>query len=164
MREWSISLKSAKKIQEKCSQIPPLPNSIVRSLTEVVAAQSDAIVGIVMANLPDAAIEALVGCCLDGIGLGAKELVESTVEHLIRSPMRYWETLGNDNSSRSQAFQERKEYRAIWGPYFRDALTKAISFAKPLLALPLRTSDDYHIFEEVRRNCDPKHWENFRKF
>lgn len=126
-------------------------------------------------NLPDAVIEALVGCCLDGIGLGANELVESSVEDLIRNPTRYWETLGNDNSSRSRAFQERKEFRAIWGPCFRDALTKAMADVRQYvprdgrLVPPPKTrktstpaatadeADDYDIFDdEVRRTCDPK--------
>ncbi|VDP13535.1 unnamed protein product [Heligmosomoides polygyrus] len=223
MRECSISLNSAKAIQDTCSQIPHSSDSIVRSLTEVVAAQFDALVGVVTTvstrcefaranhrsiakaeamevknssqslpdefflhgrhltqnwniesdppfkNLPDAVIEALVGCCLDGIGLGAKELVESTVEELIRSPTRYWETLGNDNSTRSQAFQERKKYRAIWGPFFRDALTKAMADVRQYVpkngrlvpppksrktstsAATADESDDYDIFDEVRR-------------
>ncbi|VDP08741.1 unnamed protein product [Heligmosomoides polygyrus] len=273
MRECSISLNSAKAIQDTCSQIPLSSDSIVRSLTEVVAAQSDALVGVVttlnallefaranqrsiakaeavavknsshtlpeqfflhgrhlkqnwdiksdppfkrqdhsiqatdffrhylvkacdpveeiqkytyrrtdrypkapqLKNLPDAVIEALVGCCLDGIGLGANELVESSVEDLIRNPTRYWETLGNDNSSRSRAFQERKEFRAIWGPCFRDALTKAMADVRQYvprdgrLVPPPKTrktstpaatadeADDYDIFDdEVRRTCDPK--------
>ncbi|VDP23118.1 unnamed protein product [Heligmosomoides polygyrus] len=47
MRECSISLNSAKAIQDTCSQIPHSSDSVVRSLTEVVAAQSDALVGVV---------------------------------------------------------------------------------------------------------------------
>ncbi|VDP34279.1 unnamed protein product [Heligmosomoides polygyrus] len=142
MRECSISLNSVKAIQDTCSQIPHSSDSIVRSLTEVVAAKSDALVGVVttlnallefaranrrtIAKTEAIAVKNSSKSLPDEFFLHGRHLTRTGMLSLIHH-LRYWEALVNDNSSRSQAFQERKEYRAISGPFFRDTLTKAIA-------------------------------------
>ncbi|WKX94452.1 hypothetical protein Q1695_011599 [Nippostrongylus brasiliensis] len=68
----------------------------------------------------------LLGCCLDGMGLGAKEL-DMDVEDLIRSPTNFWERLGQSDGTRRTEFENLKKQRATWGPLCRAALARAMA-------------------------------------
>ncbi|WKY05429.1 hypothetical protein Q1695_005998 [Nippostrongylus brasiliensis] len=67
-----------------------------------------------------------VRCCLDGMGLGAKEL-DMDVEDLIRSPTNLWERLGKSDGTRRTEFENLKKQRATLGPLCRAALARAMA-------------------------------------
>ncbi|WKY04437.1 hypothetical protein Q1695_005439 [Nippostrongylus brasiliensis] len=77
-------------------------------------------------DLPTNVVEKLIGCCLDGVGLGASEL-ELTAEHLIVHPTRYWTNLGNNDYARAKAFVALKKQRESWISHYRVAIARAMN-------------------------------------
>ncbi|VDL71455.1 unnamed protein product [Nippostrongylus brasiliensis] len=80
-----------------------------------------------LANLPEAVVQQIIGCGLDGVALGVREIVELEASDLINSPTRYWTELGKNDEERKNALEDRKRMRAIWEPYCRNALTRAMA-------------------------------------
>ncbi|WKY05761.1 hypothetical protein Q1695_006175 [Nippostrongylus brasiliensis] len=78
-------------------------------------------------DLPEHIVCQIVGCILDAMRLGSREVMELEAEDLIASPTRYWETLGDNDEARKKAFEMRKKERSIWEPYCRSALARAMA-------------------------------------
>ncbi|WKX89628.1 hypothetical protein Q1695_008908 [Nippostrongylus brasiliensis] len=78
-------------------------------------------------NLPESVVHKIIGCCLDGVGLGAPEIVKLQVDNLMVFPTRYWVELGNSDEERKKVLEEKKRCRSIWEPYCRMALSRAMA-------------------------------------
>lgn len=76
-------------------------------------------------DLPQEIAQPLIGICLDGMRLGAGELLRS-VDALKEHPTAYWNTLGNTDDERSAVLVERKTARRRWKLLVKGALQRAL--------------------------------------
>ncbi|RCN27456.1 hypothetical protein ANCCAN_26809 [Ancylostoma caninum] len=76
-------------------------------------------------NLPDVVTNYLIGCLLEGLKLGVREIFADP-EALAEKPTRYWLALGRDYESRKQELLRRKTVRAGWAVKLRQSIGRAL--------------------------------------
>ncbi|KAL6729873.1 hypothetical protein Aduo_000887 [Ancylostoma duodenale] len=77
-------------------------------------------------DIPEPIVDVLVGCCLDGLLLGAPELM-MTEKELLANPTEYWIELGHTDKTRGTMLSQRKELRNTWATRLRQALGRAMT-------------------------------------
>ncbi|ETN77425.1 hypothetical protein NECAME_11053 [Necator americanus] len=77
-------------------------------------------------DLPEQIARVLIECCVDGLRLGASELLMNADE-IKKSPTKYWRELGPTDAVRSKVLSDRKKARAEWGALCRSALGRALA-------------------------------------
>ncbi|EYB88445.1 hypothetical protein Y032_0247g70 [Ancylostoma ceylanicum] len=77
-------------------------------------------------DIPEPIVDVLVGCCLDGLLLGAPELM-MTEKELLSNPTEYWIELGRNDKSRGAALSQLKALRNTWATRLRQALGRAMT-------------------------------------
>ncbi|RCN39275.1 hypothetical protein ANCCAN_14803 [Ancylostoma caninum] len=65
-------------------------------------------------------------CCLDGLRLGAAELL-MTMDEIRKNPTKYWRDLGPTDTVRAKVLGDRKKARAEWYALCRTALGRAMA-------------------------------------
>ncbi|EYC14826.1 hypothetical protein Y032_0039g28 [Ancylostoma ceylanicum] len=76
-------------------------------------------------DLPEPIARVLVECCLDGLRLGAAELL-MTMDEIRMNPTKYWRDLGPTDTVRAKVLGDRKKARAEWYALCRTALGRAM--------------------------------------